>query len=169
MTLSRVSPVQAFVARLRLAVLLSALASLTLLAMPTFASAAAVVPNANPNLTSRCGLNVMVVLDESGSIWADGGSSASGATAAVRNGAMTFVKSLKDTGSKVAMIEFNTNARKAIYRKVEQRVMDTSPWVFINFREQAQAYTKKVRGYVHLGGALNESSAGISLPTMWLQ
>ena len=63
----------------------------------------------------------------------------------------------------------DTNARKAIYRKVEQRVMDTSPWVFINFREQAQAYTKKVRGYVHLGGALNESSAGISLPTMWLQ
>ncbi|MCC7047028.1 MAG: twin-arginine translocation pathway signal [Alphaproteobacteria bacterium] len=61
------------------------------------------------------------------------------------------------------------NARKAIYRKVEQRVMETSPWAFINFREQAQAYTKKVRGYSHLGGALNESSAGISLPTMWIQ
>lgn len=61
------------------------------------------------------------------------------------------------------------NARKAIYRKVEQRIMETSPWVFINFREQAQAYTKKVRGYSHLGGALNESSAGISLPVMWLQ
>jgi len=113
MTLSRVSPVQALVARLRLALLLSVLASLTLLALPTFASAV-VVPNANPNLTSRCGLNVMVVLDESGSIWANGGGAANGATAAVRNGAMTFVKSLKDTGSKVAMIEFNTNARKAI-------------------------------------------------------
>ncbi len=112
MTLSRVAPVQAFVSRLRLALLLTVLSSLTLLAMPTFASA--VVPNANPNLTSRCGLNVMVVLDESGSIWGNGGGSASGATAAVRNGAMTFVKSLKDTGSKVAMIEFNTNARKAI-------------------------------------------------------
>ncbi|MCC6471827.1 MAG: twin-arginine translocation pathway signal [Alphaproteobacteria bacterium] len=61
------------------------------------------------------------------------------------------------------------NARKAIYRKVEQRVMETSPWAFVNFREQAQAYTKKVRGYSHLGGALNESSAGISLPTMWIQ
>jgi len=61
------------------------------------------------------------------------------------------------------------NNRKAIYHKVEQRVMETSPWVFINFREQAQAYTKKVRGYSHLGGALNESSAGISLPTMWIQ
>ena len=61
------------------------------------------------------------------------------------------------------------NSRKAIYHKVEQRVMETSPWVFINFREQAQAYSKKVRGYHHLGGALNESSAGISLPSMWVQ
>jgi len=59
--------------------------------------------------------------------------------------------------------------RKVIYRKVEQRVMDTSPWVFINFREQAQAYNNKVRGYSHLGGALNESSAGISMPVMWMQ
>jgi ABC-type transport system substrate-binding protein len=61
------------------------------------------------------------------------------------------------------------NGRKAIYRKVEQRIMETSPWVFINFREQAQAYSKKVKGYSHLGGALNESSAGISMPKMWLQ
>jgi len=61
------------------------------------------------------------------------------------------------------------NGRKAIYRKVEQRVMETSPWVFINFREQAQAYANKVRGYSHLGGALNESSAGISMPLMWIQ
>ncbi len=43
------------------------------------------------------------------------------------------------------------------------------PELMINFREQAQAYAKKVRGYHHLGGALNESSAGISLPTMWMQ
>ena len=61
------------------------------------------------------------------------------------------------------------DSRKVIYQKVEQRVMDTSPWVFINFREQAQAYNKKVRGYSHLGGALNESSAGISMPVMWMQ
>ncbi|MFO1323079.1 MAG: ABC transporter substrate-binding protein [Burkholderiales bacterium] len=63
----------------------------------------------------------------------------------------------------------DVDSRKVIYKKVEQRVMDTSPWVFINFREQAQAYNKKVHGYSHLGGALNESSAGISLPVMWIQ
>ncbi|MEI2702806.1 MAG: hypothetical protein V9E83_10445 [Baekduia sp.] len=73
------------------------------LAAPVGASAAV----ANPNLNARCGLNVMVVLDESGSI-----ADTSGATTAVRNGAMAFVRSLKDTGSKVAMVEFNTEARK---------------------------------------------------------
>jgi peptide/nickel transport system substrate-binding protein len=60
-------------------------------------------------------------------------------------------------------------ARKEIYRKVEERLLETSPWVFINWREQAQAYRRNVQGYKHLGGALNESSAGISLPVMWLQ
>jgi peptide/nickel transport system substrate-binding protein len=61
------------------------------------------------------------------------------------------------------------NARKGIYRKVEERLLETSPWVFINWREQAQGYRRNVKGYKHLGGALNESSAGISLPTMWIE
>ncbi|MDQ2084135.1 ABC transporter substrate-binding protein [Xanthobacteraceae bacterium Astr-EGSB] len=61
-----------------------------------------------------------------------------------------------------------TAERKAIYRKVEERLLETSPWVFVNFREQAQAYRRNVKGYQHLGGALNESSAGISLPAMWI-
>ena len=37
----------------------------------------------------------------------------------------------------------------------------------MNWREQAQAYLRKVHGYTQLGGALSESSPGI-LPTMWL-
>lgn len=58
--------------------------------------------------------------------------------------------------------------RKAIYAKVEERLLETSPWVFVNYREQAQAYRRNVKGYQHLSGALNESSTGISLPTMWI-
>ncbi len=58
--------------------------------------------------------------------------------------------------------------RKPIYAKVEERLLETSPWVFINYREQAQAYRRNVKGYRHLAGALNESSTGISLPTMWI-
>jgi peptide/nickel transport system substrate-binding protein/glutathione transport system substrate-binding protein len=60
-------------------------------------------------------------------------------------------------------------ARKPIYHQVEQRLLDTSPWVFVNWREQAQAYRRNVHGYKHLSGALNESSPGISLPTMWIE
>lgn len=60
-------------------------------------------------------------------------------------------------------------ARKGIYRKVEERLLETSPWVFVNWREQAQGYRRNVKGYRHLGGALNESSAGISLPMMWIE
>lgn len=56
--------------------------------------------------------------------------------------------------------------RREIYAKVEERLLETSPWVFINFREQAQAYKRNVKGYQHLSGALNESSTAISLPTM---
>lgn len=56
--------------------------------------------------------------------------------------------------------------RKKVYAKVEERLLETMPWVFINYREQAQAYTRKVDGYVHLGGALNESSPAISMPLM---
>lgn len=58
--------------------------------------------------------------------------------------------------------------RKVIYAKAEERLLETSPWVFVNYREQAQAYRRNVKGYRHLSGALNESSTGISLPTMWL-
>jgi ABC-type transport system substrate-binding protein len=58
--------------------------------------------------------------------------------------------------------------RKALYRSAEERIVQTSPWVFINWRDQAQAYRSKIKGYVQLGGALSESSPGIVLPTMWI-
>jgi ABC-type transport system substrate-binding protein len=59
--------------------------------------------------------------------------------------------------------------RKDIYHEVEKRLLDTSPWVFINWREQAQGYRRNVKGYKHLSGALSESSPGISLPLMWME
>ncbi len=59
--------------------------------------------------------------------------------------------------------------RIEVYRKVEQRLLELSPWVFINWREQAQAYRDKVKGYKQLGGALSESSPGIALPVLWIE
>ncbi|WP_241144266.1 ABC transporter substrate-binding protein, partial [Achromobacter xylosoxidans] len=60
-------------------------------------------------------------------------------------------------------------ARQPIYQRAEKRILETSPWVFVSWREQAQGYLRKVQGYTQLGGALSESSPGISLPTMWLK
>jgi peptide/nickel transport system substrate-binding protein/glutathione transport system substrate-binding protein len=54
--------------------------------------------------------------------------------------------------------------RRRIYRDLEAHLLDSSAWVFINWREQAQGYRDAVKGYVQLEGALNESSSGISLP-----
>ncbi|MFD1198246.1 ABC transporter substrate-binding protein [Brucella gallinifaecis] len=62
--------------------------------------------------------------------------------------------------------ETDLERRKLIYQKVEERLLETMPWIFINFREQAQAYLRKVSGYVHIPGALNESAAAICLPSM---
>jgi peptide/nickel transport system substrate-binding protein len=58
--------------------------------------------------------------------------------------------------------------RKAIYRDLEARILELSPWVFINWRDQAEAYVNAVKGFVQLGGALSEDAPGIALKTLWL-
>jgi uncharacterized repeat protein (TIGR01451 family) len=57
-------------------------------------------------MNARCGLNVMLVLDESGSI-----NNTQGATTGVRNAANAFIGALSGTGSQVGIVEFNTRAR----------------------------------------------------------
>ena len=56
--------------------------------------------------------------------------------------------------------------RKGIYRELEQRIIDLTPWVHVNWRANCHAYKSKVKGYVHLGGALAESYP--SLKYTWL-
>ena len=63
----------------------------------------------------------------------------------------------------------DTDARKKVYAELERRVIEVSPWVFINWRDQAQAYRDSVQGYKQLGGALSESGPGIALPVMWIK
>jgi ABC-type transport system substrate-binding protein len=60
----------------------------------------------------------------------------------------------------------DTGARKKIYRKLEQRVLELTPWVHVNWRANCHAYKDEVKGYVHLGGALAESYP--SLKYTWL-
>jgi uncharacterized repeat protein (TIGR01451 family) len=65
-------------------------------------------PAANPGLPPRCGINVMLVLDKSGSI------QSSGATQKVRDAASAFLTSLSGTGSKVSITDFSTSAQKQV-------------------------------------------------------
>ncbi len=67
--------------------------------------ASPLLPSPNPDLTKACGLDVLMIIDESGSI------SNSGATNDVRNAFRAFVASLKNTGSKMSVAEFSTVAR----------------------------------------------------------
>jgi uncharacterized repeat protein (TIGR01451 family) len=82
-------------------------------------------PALNPALKPRCGLNVVLVLDESGSI-----ASTPGATAHVREAATAFVEALSGTGSRAAIVAFSRTARVGVqYDIVNQGSLPT----FTNF------------------------------------
>ncbi len=65
--------------------------------------AQAVTPAANPDLTTSCGLDVVLVLDESGSL--------QGYEQTVRDSVRGLLEALSGTGSRVALVEFNLDAR----------------------------------------------------------
>jgi len=64
---------------------------------------AQVSPVANPDLPVGCGLEIILVLDESGSLNDD--------VARVRSSVRGLLDALADTGSSVALVEFNLDAR----------------------------------------------------------
>jgi uncharacterized repeat protein (TIGR01451 family) len=66
------------------------------------------VPAENPDLDAACGLDVLMILDESGSI------ANSNATDEVIEAYTTFVSALANTGSRVAVVEFSKVARLAV-------------------------------------------------------
>lgn len=81
--------------------LLLVLCGFTYRAAPLAAQGAGVTPN--PDLTPACGLDVILILDESGSVGP--------AAQTVRDGARALLTALADTGSRLALIEFNVQAR----------------------------------------------------------
>ena len=85
-----------------------AVATFVVALLPSVAGAAPgepTTPAPNPDLTKACGLDVLVILDESGSI------ESSNATDDVRRAFTAFVDSLNNTGSSMAVVEFSTVAR----------------------------------------------------------
>ena len=88
-----------------------ALVAIATLAVSSFSVIAEAAPGEpttpadNPDLNKACGLDVMMILDESGSI------ASSNATDDVQLAFTAFVESLNNTGSSMAVIEFSTVAR----------------------------------------------------------
>ncbi|HWK25246.1 MAG TPA: VWA domain-containing protein [Solirubrobacter sp.] len=65
-------------------------------------------PYSNPDLEPRCGGNVMLVLDESGSI------ASSHATDQVRSATRAFLNALSGTGAAVSIVDFSTTAARPV-------------------------------------------------------
>ena len=65
-------------------------------------------PGANPNLPPRCGINVMLVLDKSGSI------ESSGQTENVREATRAFLNALSGTGASVSITDFSSTAKQQV-------------------------------------------------------
>ena len=61
------------------------------------------VPGPNPDLVAACGIDIHMILDESGSVQNYAGD--------VRRAFRAFTSALKNTGSRLAVSEFSTVAR----------------------------------------------------------
>ncbi len=82
--------------------LLGLLAFLLLAGLPAAVRAQATSAT-NPDLTGRCGLDIVLAVDESGSF--------QGFEAPIRYGVRGLLDLLADTGARVALVEFNLDAR----------------------------------------------------------
>src|ERR1051325_1298431 len=70
-------------------------------------------PLPNPDLVQKCPYDIIFVLDESGSI-VGSSSTTVDISGQLRDGARNLMSALNGTGSRVAVVEFSTNARRAI-------------------------------------------------------
>jgi hypothetical protein len=93
-----------------------------------------VAPDPNPGLTVKCGLNVMLVLDES--------AAAESHTRAIRAGTLAFLRHLSGTGSHVAITVFSSTARVP-------ELGDGSPYLLVNDSTIADVFRPFIRGDPH--------------------
>ncbi len=70
--------------------------------------------DANPNLPISCPYDFILVLDESGSIEGQGGAGAQNIADTLRQAARDLIGALNGTGTRVAVVEFSTDARRAV-------------------------------------------------------
>jgi hypothetical protein len=93
-------------------------------------------PAKNPDLPPECGIDVMLVLDESGSI------QSSGATQKVRDATRAFLNALKGTGSQVSIVDFSTTAQRPVpYTTVTDATMASVFNPYINNGYKPEGWT----------------------------
>ena len=100
------------------------------------------VPAPNPDLDAACGLDILVILDESGSI-----DRATGATAAVRQAFTSFTTALQNTGSRMAVAEFNTVARMVTDPNVDGGYIEVTTATKANLLDPYINNTGGAQGY----------------------
>ena len=109
----------------------------------------------NPELVPQCGIDLILVLDESGSV-----QFTRGAEAAVRNATSTFVNALADTGSRVALIEFGTRAKTITnYQTVTSGSNGTIATVYEPYIFRHSGHPDKYDAPSQLGGWTNWDDA----------
>lgn len=73
-----------------------------------------------------------------------------------------------DSLLKEGRVTLDSGKRTEIYDKLRKRILDLSPFVFINYREQAFARAESVEGFVNLKGVLTYNS-GITLEDTYVK
>ncbi len=117
-SLHKISPTPAFPKQISW--LLVALVTLLGLGVSTALPARAQTePQTNPDLPAACGLNIVLVLDESSSLLPH--------AATVRASVRGLLEALADTGSSVALVEFNLDARMPLPAGPDFRPVTSGP------------------------------------------
>jgi uncharacterized repeat protein (TIGR01451 family) len=122
------------------------LAGLVLVAAPTPQPVSAApgddeIPARNPDLVAQCGLDILVILDESGSV--------EDFTGDVKTAFKAFTTALQNTGSRMAVAEFSTVARlplsgaaKQSYTNVTTQTINTifNPYINKNYKPSGRTH-----------------------------
>jgi len=118
-------------------------------------------PAPNPNLPPRCGINVMLVLDESGSI------GTSGQTETVKNATRAFLDALSGTGAKVSIIDFSSTAARPVdYTTVTPETMASTFNPYLANGYKPNGYTNWEAAFQKVHEANHQVTAANPQPTL---